>query len=116
MLNSFFMLYNKHMYYRYVIEKENKQSGLFHPLDEWNVPKENGLYDVVCPNFESLTYKKNKKVTTVSWFTEEGKKNYSKGIQTLKEFYEKFGIEVKEIQSENPGIIVQEDDMQIWVE
>lgn len=102
------------MYYRYLICKGNKKSGLFHPKQAWNIPKENGLYDVVIKNFSNLTYVKDYKGKTISWFTEKGNQYFSANIKELAEFYKKYNVNVICIKKEKLENIVEEDEFQVW--
>lgn len=102
------------MFYRFLIEKHGKKSGLFHPKKAWNVPKEGGLYDIVRENFSSLGYSKSFKGKSESWFTEKGVEKYSTQINRLINFYKQFGISV--LLEKRPILtdIVDQDEDQVW--
>ena len=102
------------MYYRFIICKQNEQSGLFHPKEKWNIPKENGLYDVVRKNFSNLNYTRKYQGKTQSWFTEKGLIAFADGIKQLEEFYSLFGIKVIKKEQERLYNIVDEDNYQVW--
>ena len=102
------------MYYRYLTYKNKKYSGLFHPKQNWLVPKENGLYDVVRKNFSTLGYVKTFQGKTVSWFTEKGNKKFESGIKELIEFYSKYDVKVICIKQNALENIVEKDDFQVW--
>jgi len=102
------------MFYRYFIKKNGISSGLFHPLPEWKVPKEGGLYEVVPKYFESLPYHKTFTEESVSWFTEHGREKYSDGLEALERFYKHYGIEVICITTEDLENIADQDEYQIW--
>ena len=102
------------MYYRFELVKDNKKSGLFHPLDEWNIPKEGGIYELVPRYFETLPYKKNFEGKSESWFKETGVTSYEDGLTALKNFYSQYGISVSKITIEHLDNIVDEDDFQVW--
>lgn len=102
------------MYYRFIIKKNNQISGLFHPKENWSVPKEGGLYDVVRKNFSTLGYSKNFKGKSQSWFTESGVEAFKSGIEELKEFYSLYGVTVSMQSKENLTDIVDQDEFQVW--
>lgn len=102
------------MFYRFLIKKDNKTSGLFHPPQKWNVPKENGLYDVVRKNFSNLAYIKSYKGKTISWFTEKGLEKFKENIIELENFYKDYQIEVICIKKTTLSNIVEQDDFQVW--
>lgn len=104
------------MYYRYYILKDGVRSGLFHPRDEWNVTKPNGLYDVVRANFSTLQYIKPFDGKSESWFTEAGRQKFLKGIEALTEFYLKFKINVIMEEKEKLDNILAADEDQVWCE
>lgn len=102
------------MYYRFILKKDGKISGLFHPLDEQQVPKENGLYDIVLKYFSTLPHKKNFKKISESWFKEKGVRDYIDGINELRYFYASYDISIIELERDNLEYIVEEDEYQVW--
>ena len=102
------------MFYRFLIKKDNKTSGLFHPHQKWCVQKENGLYDVVRKNFSNLNHIKSYTGKTISWFTEKGIEKFKDGIYELKEFYKNYQIDIIRIEKDKLFDIVEEDEFQVW--
>lgn len=104
------------MYYRYVIKKDGKTKGLFHPDVAWGVPKEGGLYEIVPKWFSSLTCTRPETAAdkTESWFTRRGLQRYREGLVELEKFYARYGVDVLLLERESLTDIVSEDEYQVW--
>lgn len=104
------------MYYRYILQKNHETSGLFHPLDNWSIPKKGGLYEIVPVYFSSLNYHKGFSSSSESWFTEEGNTRYHTGIMTLTAFYTNYGIHVQSVKKQTLVNIIRRESFQVWIE